>query len=96
MQNMNWRTRRPPFFHHFYNYSTPTYVVVVLFVVNKRSKLHTYSAEVPVLHTPVEVPEVRFSMTCIFVDGEGKRMNVQIPAIMSVAFPDVVVFDGFI
>ena len=41
--------------------------------VNQRSKLHTYSAEVPVLHTPVEVAEVRFSMTCRFVDGQGKR-----------------------
>ena len=61
--------------------------------VNQRSKLHTYSAEVPVLHTPVEV---RFSMTCPFVHGQGKRGNVHIPAIMSVAFPDVVVFDGFI
>ena len=61
--------------------------------VNQRSKLHTYSAEVPVLHTPVEV---RFSMTCSFVHGQGKRGNVHIPAIMSVAFPDVVVFDGFI
>ena len=62
--------------------------------VNQRSKLHTYcSAEVPVLHTPVEV---RFSMTCRFVNGQGKRGNVHIPAIMSVAFPDVVVFDGFI
>ena len=40
--------------------------------------------------------EVRFSMTCRFVDGQGKRGNVHIPAIMSVAFPDVVVFDGFI
>ena len=40
--------------------------------------------------------EVRFSMTCRFVDGQGKRGNVYIPAIMSVAFPDVVVFDGFI
>ena len=40
--------------------------------------------------------EVRFSMTCRFVDGQGKRWNVHIPAIMSVAFPDVVVFDGFI
>ena len=60
--------------------------------VDQRSKLHTYSAEVPVLHTPVEV---RFSMTC-FVHGQGKRGNVHIPAIMSVAFPDVVVFDGFI
>ena len=40
--------------------------------------------------------EVRFSMTCRFVDGQGKRGNVRIPAIMSVAFPDVVVFDGFI
>ena len=96
MQNVNWRTRRPSFFHHFSNYSTPTYVVVVLFVVNQRSKLHTYSAEVPVLHTPLEVAEVRFSMTCSFVDGQGKRRNVHIPAIMSVAFPDVVVFDAFI
>ena len=61
--------------------------------VNQRSKLHTYSAEVPVLHTPVEV---RFSMTCRFVQGQGKRGNVHIPAIMSVTFPDVVVFDGFI
>ena len=39
--------------------------------------------------------EVRFRMTCRFVDGQGKRGNVHIPAIMSVAFPDVV-FDGFI
>ena len=61
--------------------------------VNQRSKLHTYSAEVPVLHTPVEV---RFSMTCGFVHGQGKRGNVHAPAIMSVAFPGVVVFDGFI
>ena len=61
--------------------------------VNQRSKLHTYSAEVPVFHTPVEV---RFSMTCRFVHGQGKRRNVHTPAIMSVVFPDVVVFDGFI
>ena len=40
--------------------------------------------------------EVRFSMACRFVDGQGKRGNVHIPAIMSVAFPDVVVFDSFI
>ena len=40
--------------------------------------------------------EVRFSMTCRFVHGQGKRGNVHIPAIMSVAFADVVVFDGFI
>ena len=96
MQNVNWRTRRPPFFHHFSNYSTPTYVVVVLFVVIQRSKLHTDSAEVPVLHTPVELAKVRFSMTCSFVDGQGKRGNVHIQAIMSVALPDFVVFDGFI
>ena len=38
----------------------------------------------------------RFSMTCSVVDGQGKRGNVHMPAIMSVAFPDVVVFDGFI
>ena len=37
--------------------------------------------------------EVRFSMTCRSVDGQGKRGNVHIPAIMSVDFPDVV-FDG--
>ena len=61
--------------------------------VYQRSKLHTYSAEVPVLHTTVEVT---FGMTCRFVHGQGKRGNVHIPAIMSVAFPDVVVFDGFI
>ena len=67
----------------------------MLFVVNQRSKLHTYSAEVPVWHTPVEVAEVRFSMTCSVVDGQGKLGNVHIPAIMSVDFP-VVVFDGFI
>ena len=59
--------------------------------VNQRS--YTHSDEVPVLHTLVEV---RFSMTCRFVDGQGKRGNVHIPAIISVAFPDVVVFDGFI
>ena len=34
-------------------------------------------------------------MTCSVVDGQGKRGNVHIPAIMSVDFPDVV-FDGFI
>ena len=77
-------------------YRTTKTVVVVLFVVNQRSKLHTYSAEVPVWRTPVEVAEVRFSMTCSVVDGQGKRGNVHIPAIMSVDFPDVVVFDGFI
>ena len=52
---------------------------------------YTHSAEVRVLHTPVEV---RFSMTC-FVHVQGKRANVHIPAIMSVTFPDVV-FDGLI
>ena len=61
--------------------------------VNQRSKVHTYNAEVPVLHTPAEV---RFGMTCRFLHGQGERGNVHIPAIMSVAFPDVVVFDGFI
>ena len=68
----------------------------MLFVVNQRSKLHTYSAEVPVWHTPVEVPEVTFSMTCSVVDGQGKRGNVHVPAMMSVALSDVVVFDRFI
>ena len=54
MQNVNWSTRRPPSFHYLYHYSsTPTCVVVVLFVVNQRSRLDTYSAEVPVWHTPV-------------------------------------------
>ena len=53
-------------------------VVVVLFVVIQSGKLHTDSAEVPVLHTPVEVAKVRFSMTCGFVDGQGKRGNVHI------------------
>ena len=61
--------------------------------VNQRSKLQTYNDEVPVLHTPVEV---RFSMTCRFVHGQGKRGNVHISAIMSVASSDVVMFDGFI
>ena len=46
-----------------------------------------------VLRTHVEV---RFSMTCRFLDGKRKRGNVHIPPMMSVAFPDVVVFDGFI
>ena len=68
----------------------------MLFVVNERSELHTYSpAEVPVWHTPVEVAEVRFSMTCSVVDGQGEGGNVHIAAMMSVAFPDVV-FDAFI
>ena len=65
----------------------------MLFVVNETSKLHTYSAEVPVWHTPVGVADVRFSMTCSVGDGQGKRGNVHIPAIVSVDFPDVV-FDG--
>ena len=46
-----------------------------------------------VLHTHVEV---RFRVTCRFLNVERKRGNVHIPAMMSVAFPDVVVFDGFI
>ena len=57
-------------------------------LVNQRSKFHTYSAEVSVLHTPVGV---RFSMTCRCAHGQGKRGNVHIPAIMSVAFPDVAI-----
>ena len=47
----------------------------------------------PVLHTPAEV---RFSMACRFVHGQGKRGNVHTPAIMSVASPDAVVLDVFI
>ena len=39
------------------------------------------------------VADVRFSMTCSVVHGQGKRGHVHIPAIMSVDFPDVV-FDG--
>ena len=42
-----------------------------------------------VLHTPVDV---RFSMTC-FAHGQGKQGNIHIPAIMSVASPDVVVLE---
>ena len=62
-------------------------------LTKEASYTHRVRAEVPVLHTPVEV---RFSMTCRFVHGQGKRGNVHIPAIVSVAFPHVVVFDGFI
>ena len=54
-------------------YRTARTVVVVLFVVNQR--IHTDGAEVPVLHTPVEV---RFSITCRFVDRQGKRGNIQL------------------
>ena len=61
-----------------------------------KEKSYTHGAEVPVWHIPVEVAEVRFSMTCSVVHGQGKRGHVHIPAIMAVAFPDVVVFDGFI
>ena len=51
--------------------------------VNQRSKLHTYSAEVPVLHTPVEV---RYSMTCRFVHGQGKRgMYIHRPSCRSLS-----------
>ena len=39
---------------------------------------------------------IGWSMNCSVVDGQGKRGNVHIPAIMSVAFADVVVFDGVI
>ena len=68
-----------------------------LSLMKEASYTHTYSpAEVPVWHTPVEVAEVRFSMTCSVVDGQGKRGNVHTPAMMSAAFPDVVVFDGLI
>ena len=71
---------------------------VVCVVCRYSKKQVTHSAEVPVLHTPVEVAKVRFSMTCGLVDGQGKRGNVHIyiQAIMSVALPDFVVFDGFI
>ena len=58
-----------------YQYRAASTVVVVLLVVNQRSKLHTYSDEVPVMHTPVEV---RFSITCRFVDRQSRRGNVQL------------------
>ena len=61
-----------------------------------KEKSYTHSAEVPVWHTPVEVAEARFSMTYSVVHGQGKRGHVHIPGMMLVAFPDVVVFDGFI
>ena len=51
---------------------------------------------VPCAVAAAAAAEVRFSKTCRFVDGQGKRGNIHIPVIMSVAFPDVVVFDGFI
>ena len=55
------------------------------------------AAAPPAAAAEAAAAEIRFSMTCRFVDGQGKRGNVRhVPAIMSVAFPDVVVFDGFI
>ena len=63
---------------------------------SKKQVTHRQCWGTGVLHTPVQVATVRFSMTCSFVDGQGKRGNVHIQAIMSVAFPDFVVFDGFI
>ena len=62
-------------------------------IQSKKQVTRIQSAEVQVLHTPVEA---RFSMTCRLVHGQGKRGNVHIPAMMSVAFPYVVVFDDFI
>ena len=54
------------------------------------------AAAPPAAAAEAAAAQVRFSKTCRFVDGQGKRGNVHIPAIMSVAFPAVVVFDGFI
>ena len=47
------------------------------------------AAPPPAAAAAAAAAEVRFSMTCRFVDGQGKRGNVHIPAILSVAFPDV-------
>ena len=74
----------------FWGFCTTTSTTML---IKESSYTHTYSPDVPVMHTPVEV---RFSMTCRFVRGQGKRGNAHIPVIMSVAFPLVVVFDGFI
>ena len=65
-----------------------TYMVFLIFVlvtflrvlynihhVNQRSEFHTYSAEVPVLRALVKL---RLSMTCGFVNGQGKRGNVHV------------------
>ena len=54
------------------------------------------AAPPPAAAAEAAAAEVRLSMTFRFVDGQGKRGNVHIPAIMPVAIPDVVVFDGFI
>ena len=77
--------------------------VLVAFVRELEEKEKNTEQDQPAVRTGSAVvaaaaaaAEVRFSMTCRFVDGQGKRGNVHIPAIMSVAFPDVIVFDGFI
>ena len=63
---------------------------------NQPAVCSAVAAPPPAAAAEAAAAEVRFIMTCRFVDGQGKRGNVHIPAIMSVAFPDVVVFDGFI
>ena len=51
--------------------------------VNHRSKLHTYSAEVPVLHTRVEA---RFSMTCrLYMGKANEGMYIYRPSCRSLS-----------
>ena len=77
-------TRPTRFFSYSYSvFCWGFYTTSTTMLIKKASYTHK-SAEVTVLHTPVEV---RFSMTCRFVHEQRKRENVHIPAIMSVAFP---------
>ena len=64
--------------------------------IEKNTEQDQPAVRIAVKAAAAAAAEVRFSMTCRFVDGQGKRGNAHIPAIMSVAFPGVVVFDGFI
>ena len=75
--------------------------VLVAFVRELEEKEKNTEQDQPAVRSAVvaaaaAAAEVRFSMTCRFVDGQGKRGNVHTPAIVSVTFPDVVVFDGFV
>ena len=110
MQNVNWRTRRPPFFHHFSNYSTPTYVVVVLFVVIQRSLLHTdnYCWGTGIAHScrgsrgemtsiPRTARYVVRNQAETAEDAESTGEHHRIPQHASFRFfPGFVLFDGFI
>ena len=78
-------------FSHIRTHVTSLRVLYNIHHVNQRSKLNTYIAEVPVLHTPVEVI---LSMTCRFLYIWARQTREC--TYMSVAFPDVIVFDGFI